>query len=94
MNLLHNILLHYFLDDMMEIGAEKWGLGALFFGIIAAVAWGGAIFPFLDVIAVVMFLNLFVATLVTLWWKYRGREKYAVTDLLDLGEQKREERQA
>lgn len=87
MNLLNNVLVHAFFEDMVDVGLPTWAGMAGVFALFTFSVWGNPPFFMLDIVGLVMTLNLLMATYATIWWDRRGRDKYAYTSLTDLGEQ-------
>lgn len=90
MNALNNHLTHAFFDDMARLGTRfwlKWGVIALVFGFLL-----DGVLPFALILGLVLGANLLVAAGVTYWWEKIGREKYAGTTILDIGEAVKERR--
>jgi len=86
MNPILKTLLIPFLNDMADVGISKWGLMTAFFGVLTYAFYTGSYFLLDWVLALIMFINVGVALGVTIWWEYRGREKYASTTILDLAD--------
>lgn len=86
MSLLQNPLVADFLDDMVDIGVEKWGAWALGLALVTWVLWGDPYLPYLDVIGLVFTLNLLFAFVVSVYWKYVGQPKQKYTSVMDIVE--------
>jgi len=86
MNPILKTLLIPFLNDMADIGIPKWGLMTAFFGVLTYAFYNGQYFVLDWVLTLIMFVNVGVALIVTIWWEYIGRDKYETTTILDLAD--------
>lgn len=90
MNPLVRIFVVNLLDDMVyQVGVKKWAVMALFSALIAYATFGGAIIPFVDIAAMVFTVLFSLATVFSIWWKYRGESKNREQKIKQLKQQLR-----